>query len=137
MKPTEIIVHCAATPEGRDVTAKDIDRMHKQRGFKGIGYHYFIKLDGTVEKGREETAVGAHCIGHNAKAIGICYAGGVAKDAKTPKDTRTPEQKKAMIDLIHQLMKKWNIPASKVYGHYQFANKACPSFKIETLRAEL
>lgn len=135
-KPTEIILHCAATPEGKVFTAKDIDRMHKQRGFKKIGYHYVIDLDGTVEKGREESESGAHAVNHNSKSIGICYIGGVAKDGKTPKDTRTKEQKIAMYELVDKMMKKYNIPLDKVYGHYQFANKACPSFKIEQFRKE-
>ena len=70
--------------------ANDIDRWHKQKGWKGIGYHYVILLDGTVEQGRELEAVGAHCSGHNAHSVGICYIGGISKDGK-PKDTRTPQ----------------------------------------------
>lgn len=134
--PKEIILHCAATPEGKVFTAKDIDKMHKQRGFKKIGYHYVIDLDGTVEKGRDENEVGAHCVGHNSKSIGICYIGGVAKNGKTAKDTRTDEQKLSMYKLVDSLMKKYGLDLSKVHGHYEFANKACPSFKIETFRKE-
>lgn len=137
MKPSEIILHCSATPEGRDVTAKDIDRMHRQRGFRKIGYHYFIRLDGTVEKGREDWEVGAHCLDHNAKAIGICYAGGMSKDMKKPLDTRTPQQKEAMLGLVKELMKKYGISKDRVYGHYMFANKACPCFNVEKYREEL
>lgn len=69
---SEIIIHCSATPEGRDVTAAQIDQWHRQRGFKSIGYHYVIRLDGSVEVGRNETAIGAHCSGHNRSSIGIC-----------------------------------------------------------------
>ena len=137
MIPTEIILHCSATPAGREVTAADIDRMHRQRGFKKIGYHYFIRLDGTVEKGRQDWEVGAHCLKHNSKALGICYAGGMTKDMKKPKDTRTPEQKEAMTELIKTLMKKYGIAKEKVYGHYMFANKACPSFDVEEYREDL
>lgn len=137
MRPTEIILHCAATPEGREVTAADIDRMHKTRGWKGIGYHYFIRLDGTVEKGRRENEVGAHTTGHNAKAIGICYAGGMDKDMKKCKDTRTEAQKEAMTELVRDLMKRYNIPRDRVYGHYHFSNKCCPSFDVEEYRKEL
>lgn len=135
-KPKEIILHCAATPEGKTFTAKDIDRMHKQRGFKKIGYHYVIDLDGTVEKGRNENEMGAHATGHNSKSIGICYIGGVEKDGKTPKDTRTNQQKKSMYKLVDDLMKKYNLSLNDVHGHYEFANKACPSFKIDTFRHE-
>lgn len=134
--PKQIILHCAATPEGKSFTAKDIDRMHKQRGFKKIGYHYVIDLDGTIEKGREENEVGAHCINYNSKSIGICYIGGVAKNGKTPKDTRTDAQKLSMYKLVDTLMKKYNLDLSRVHCHYEYANKACPSFKIDTFRKE-
>ena len=131
-----LILHCAATPEGKSFTAKDIDKMHKQRGFKKIGYHYVIDLDGTIEKGRAENEIGAHCIGYNSKSIGICYIGGVAKDGKTPKDTRTDEQKVALYELVKELMEKYHLTLDKVHGHYEFANKACPSFKMETFKKE-
>ena len=136
MKVKEIILHCAATPEGKAFTAKDIDRMHRQRGFRKIGYHYVIDLDGTIEKGRAENEIGAHCIGYNSKSIGICYIGGVAKDGKTPKDTRTDEQKVALYELVKELMEKYHLTLDKVHGHYEFANKACPSFKMETFKRE-
>lgn len=136
MKIKEIILHCAATPEGKVFTAKDIDSMHRQRGFRKIGYHYVIDLDGTIEKGREENEVGAHATGHNSKSLGICYIGGVAKDGKTPKDTRTEEQKVALYELVKELMEKYNLTLDNVHGHYEFANKACPSFKMETFKKE-
>lgn len=122
----EIIVHCSATAEGRKYTAKDINKWHIKRGFKKIGYHYVVLLDGTVEKGRDESETGAHCEGHNAKSIGICYIGGLASDNRTPKDTRTLEQKKALLSLIIDLKTKY--PKATIHGHRDFANKACPSF---------
>ena len=66
-----IIVHCSATPEGRDVSVADIDRWHRERGFDGIGYHYVVYIDGSVHEGRPLNKVGAHCKGHNAHSIGI------------------------------------------------------------------
>ena len=84
-----IVVHCTATPEGRDVTVADIDRMHRARGWKKIGYHYVVYRDGSVHEGRPVNEVGAHVYGHNANSIGVVYVGGVAKDGKTAKDTRT------------------------------------------------
>lgn len=124
----EIIVHCTATPEGRACSAAEIDAWHKQRGFKGIGYHFVVYLDGSVHRGRDEGQIGAHCKGHNANSIGVCYVGGVASDGRTPKDTRTPAQKQALRDLLAHLHEDY--PRAKVYGHREFANKACPSFDV-------
>jgi len=90
-----IVIHCAATREGQVITAADIDRMHRQRGFAKIGYHRFIRLDGTVEQGRSDEVPGAHVAGHNFDTLGICYAGGLDKNGK-PKDTRTQAQKAAL-----------------------------------------
>jgi N-acetylmuramoyl-L-alanine amidase len=128
-KITEIIVHCSATPEGKDYTVADIDSWHKARGFKKIGYHYVVYRDGTCHKGRSEDEIGAHCVGHNANSIGICYIGGVSSDGKTPKDTRTEEQKKALIILLRSLKERY--PNATIHGHREFANKACPSFDVK------
>lgn len=125
-KITEIIVHCSATPEGKDFTVDDIRRWHKQRGFSDIGYHYVIYRDGYIERGRSEHIAGAHCIGHNTNSIGICYIGGCSKTGKTPKDTRTPEQKNALIELLKLL--KMMYPKASIRSHKDFTNKACPSF---------
>lgn len=125
-KINEIIVHCTATAEGKNFHAADIDRWHKQKGWSGIGYHYVVDLDGTVEPGREESKVGAHCTGHNANSIGVVYVGGVATDGKTAKDTRTPLQKAALVKLLAEL--KHRYPNAAIHGHRDFAAKACPSF---------
>lgn len=125
-KITEIIVHCSATPEGRHVTVGDIRAWHKQRGFKDIGFHYVIYLDGSIHAGRSESVIGAHCTNHNRNSIGVCYIGGMTKDMKAAKDTRTEAQKKALVQLLRTLKKKY--PAARIYGHRNFAAKACPSF---------
>ena len=124
-KITEIIVHCTATPEGRWHTVADVDHWHRQRGFFGIGYHFLVLLDGTIATGRPLWRVGAHCTGHNTHSVGICYVGGLDAQGK-PKDTRTPEQRKAMQQLI-QLLKSVFVGAT-VYGHRDFAAKECPCF---------
>lgn len=125
----DIVIHCAATKEGLNFHASDIDRWHRQRGFKKIGYHYVIDLDGTIEKGRDESEVGAHVSGHNAHSIGICYIGGCDKDMK-PKDTRTLAQKESIIRLLTQLLCKY--PNADIKGHRDFpgVKKACPSFDV-------
>lgn len=127
MKIEAIIIHCSATPEGREFHATDIDRWHRQRGFRCIGYHYVVTLDGSVEKGRDESAPGAHCVqqGMNRRSIGVCYIGGVDKAGK-PKDTRTEAQKMNLLRLIDDLRRRY--PLAKVYGHRDFAPKACPCF---------
>lgn len=122
----EIIVHCAATPEGRDFTVADIDRWHKARGWKGIGYHYVVYRDGSVHAGRPVAQVGAHALNHNRHSIGVCYIGGVAKDGRTPKDTRTDAQKEALLHLLREL--KGRFPKARIIGHRDVAAKACPSF---------
>lgn len=126
-KITMLIVHCSATPEGRDVKTETIKDWHVNGNhWKDIGYHYVIELDGSIHKGRDENVIGAHCSGKNAHSIGICYVGGVAKDGKTPKDTRTEAQKQSLIKLLKELKAKY--PNATIHGHREFAAKACPSF---------
>ena len=125
----KIIVHCSATPEGRNFTVKQIDAWHRQRGFNGIGYHFVIYLDGSVNVGRPLAKAGAHCKGQNDHSIGVCYIGGLAANGKTPKDTRTPEQKASLVKLITELQQQF--PNTSVHGHREFANKACPCFNAK------
>ena len=122
----KIIIHCTATPEGRAHTVSDVDRWHKERGFSEIGYHYLIGLNGEIWKGRSIEKVGAHTTGYNTNSIGIAYVGGMTEDMKSAKDTRTPEQKESLLKLLTEL--KATYKDAKIYGHRNFANKACPSF---------
>ena len=125
----ELIVHCSATPEGKDYSIDTIRQWHLQRGFSDIGYHYVIYRDGSIHIGRDESIIGAHCTGHNTNSIGVCYIGGCASDGKTPKDTRTLQQKESLLSLLKTLKVKY--PNAKIYPHYKFAAKACPSFNAE------
>lgn len=122
----EIIVHCSATAEGKDFTVEDVRRWHKQQGWSDIGYHYVIGRHGEKWTGRDVDVSGAHCEGHNRNSIGVCYIGGCAKDGKTPKDTRTLQQKAVMLSLLTELKRLY--PQAKIYGHRDFARKDCPSF---------
>ena len=129
----EIIVHCSATAEGKAFTTEDIRRWHKSppNNWRDIGYHYVIELDGSIHKGRPIEQTGAHCAegGHrsaqrdacqskNRHSIGVVYVGGCAKDGKTPKDTRTPEQKKSLALLLKELHTQF--PNARLYGHREF-----------------
>lgn len=130
-KVTEIIVHCSDTPAGRDDRAADIRRWHIDgNGWLDIGYHYVVCLDGSVEAGRDPIIAGAHCTGHNAQSIGVCYVGG--RDVKTgkPADTRTDAQKRSLVLLLRYLRTKY--PDAKIYGHRDFTRKACPCFDAKT-----
>lgn len=122
---TELIIHCTATPSGRDVTVEEIRSWHLARGFSDIGYHYVIYLDGSIHEGRDVNIAGAHCAGHNTHSIGICYVGGLTKDGAAA-DTRTPAQEEAMLSLLRLLKDKY--PYASIHGHRDYANKACPCF---------
>lgn len=131
-----IILHCSATPEGKDFTVEDITRWHKERGFRTIGYHYVVYRDGTVHNGRPVEQIGAHCYGHNKNSIGVCYIGGLMADGKTSKDTRTTEQKEALYQLCYDLMDRFDIGMEDIHCHNEYDKKACPSFKIYKFREE-
>ena len=115
---TLIIIHCSAVRPNQTSSAKKIDEWHKDRGFKCIGYHYVIRRDGTIELGRPEWMVGAHCHvagqNHNKYSIGVCYEGGLDIRGQ-PADTRTAEQKQAMRRLLEELHERY--PRAMIVGH--------------------
>ena len=129
-----IVVHYTATPESIDIGAAEIDRWHRERGFREIGYHYVIRLDGRIETGRDLSEPGrfeqgAHSRGENDASIGICYVGGVTReDPNTGFDTRTPAQRRAMVQLVSELLHRF--PDARVLGHRQMPGAAtqCPGF---------
>ena len=140
-----LVIHCSATPEGREVTAADIDRMHRTRKptpFSQIGYHFVVGRSGLIETGRPRGLTGAHVTGHNASSLGICYVGGLARDGKAIKDTRTPEQRASLEKLVRELLREF--PGAKVCGHRDLSPdtngdgrispfewvKGCPSFDV-------
>ena len=125
-KINQIIIHCSDTIEGKNFTVDDIKKWHKARGWTDIGYHYVVYLDGSIHKGRNEEVVGAHCEGHNANSIGVCYIGGKEAGTFRAKDTRTPAQKEALIRLLMKLVCKY--PDAEIVGHRDLANRKCPCF---------
>ena len=131
-----IAIHCSATPAGRDFGAADIRRWHRERGWRDIGYHYVIRLDGSVEKGRPDDQPGAHERKLNRNSIAICLIGG-SRPTGSPefkrglgKNTYTAAQWEALGSLVRKL--KGKHPAASVIGHRDVpgVRKACPSFDV-------
>ena len=138
-----LVIHCTATPEGREVSSAEIRKWHTDpvskggRGWKQVGYTDLIHLDGKVERLVEnnedafvdpwEVTNGA--TGYNSISRHIVYAGGVAKDGKTAKDTRTPEQSKALEDYVKDFHRRF--PNVRIIGHREVAAKDCPSFDVQ------
>ena len=122
---TLIIIHCSAVRPDQQSSAAQIDSWHRDRGWKlGIGYHYVIRRDGSIETGRPEWMVGAHCVNHNSHSIGVCYEGGLDIRGQ-PADTRTAEQKAAMRQLLEELHERY--PRAVIVGHHDLnPHKDCP-----------
>lgn len=146
-KLEKLVIHCTATPEGREVTGEDIRRMHlspapQGRGWRQVGYTDLVRLDGTIERLVEnnedgvvdpwEVTNGAR--GHNSNSRHIVYAGG-CDSSLSPKDTRTLEQKEALKSFVLEF--HTNHPMVKIVGHNSLAAKACPSFDVEEWLSEI
>lgn len=133
-KINRVILHCSATPRGRDVSAAEIRRWHVENNrWRDIGYHWVVRLDGTIEAGRPEFQIGAHAAGHNTDSIGICYVGGLHPDGGA-EDTRTPAQIEAVDRLIDYIRQRYGNNIT-VHGHNEFSNRACPSYSVAEDRA--
>lgn len=138
MKKFLIVIHCAGTPFDVDYTEKDLERDHNARGIHSpMGYHRYIRKSGIVVKGRPFGVKGAHALPYNDDSIGICYEGGLkagGKDWRDAEDTRTEEQKAALLEQIHCAV-NWvaaNKPGYEIeiigHGQLEGVNKACPCF---------
>lgn len=137
-----LVIHCTATPEGRDVTPEDIRRWHTSpvsaggRGWKQVGYTDLVRLDGTVERlvnNNEDANVDPWEItngakGYNSISRHIVYAGGCDRSNK-PKDTRTAAQEKALVAYVRDFHRRF--PKIRIIGHNEIAAKACPSFDVQ------
>ena len=130
---SEIILHCSATPANMDIGAKEIRGWHVNGNhWRDIGYHWVIRRDGTVEKGRPEHEAGAHCLGHNANSIGVCIVGGTKKDVRIPEDNFTEAQFASLAKLVRELLERY--PGATIHGHCEYAAKACPVFSVREFR---
>lgn len=123
MQLSKIILHCSATPNGRPHTAEDIHRWHKEpsKGYDGIGYHFVIRVDGTVDNGRPVYWAGAHAYGHNTGSIGICMIG---------TDDYSKEQWAALATLVKKLTGEYHT-ISEIIGHNEVSKKTCPGFNVQ------
>ena len=134
-KITLLIVHCSAYRPDQQSSAKDIDSDHRKRGFTRIGYHYVVRRNGSIEPGRPEWMIGAHCVGHNAHSIGVCYEGGLDIRGR-PADTRTEAQRRSLRKLIEQLHAAY--PKALIVGHHDLNPlKDCPCFDAAKEYADL
>ena len=127
-----IIIHCTATRETQDYTPEQLKRDHMARGFIDVGYHFYIRKDGTVTQHRKLNEVGAHCRPFNRCSIGVCYEGGLDANGK-PKDTRTIAQRGSLVKLLIELKQKF--PKAAIRGHNEMPGatiKECPSFRPST-----
>jgi N-acetylmuramoyl-L-alanine amidase len=116
-----------------NIGAAEIDRWHRQKGWRKIGYHFVIKRDGTIESGRGLTEIGAHAAGYNSVSIGICLVGGVSEqDVKKAENNFTTPQMKALRYLLSNLLDT-SFPKAEVLGHRDLPGvaKDCPSFDVQ------
>lgn len=139
---TQIIIHCTGGYASEKTTVETIHNMHLKNGWSGIGYHFLITVDGKVWQGRPDDTIGAHAAPLNNNSIGICYVGGLSQDKKHV-DTRTPEQKKAMDELVAYLVEKYP-SIVRIIGHRDISPdldgdgiiepnefiKSCPCFDV-------
>lgn len=144
-----LVIHCTATAEGREVSSADIRRWHTAsvskggRGWKQVGYTDLFHLNGGVERlvdNNEDANVDPWEItngaaGYNSVSRHIVYAGGCAADGKTPKDTRTACQKKALEKYVKGFHRRF--PDVRIVGHNELAAKACPSFDVQKWLKEI
>lgn len=131
-RPKRAILHCAATPDfGDKFGAKDIDKWHRERGWKGCGYHWVLRRSGIWELGRPIELYGAHCrLGGNIDTVGLCYMG-----THHP----APEQLEALVAKARELKTQFGIEVDDWFGHYEIDGRKprCPGFDMELFRAFL
>ena len=129
MTPKRIVIHCTATPNGKDISLEALERAHRLRGFTTIGYHHVIQPKGEIIQTRANEIEGAHVKGENHDTIGI---------ALVWEDKFTSDQWKSLRFIVRDLLEVYKIPSYEIYGHYEFASareqgKTCPNVPIKRL----
>ena len=128
---SKIVLHCSDSPNDRDIGRAEIDEWHKERGWKEVGYHWIVRIDGRLEKGRDESRPGAHVQGHNANTIGVVLVG---------RDSFPAYQMVPALVLVASLVVRHNLKATDVVGHRELAplsGKTCPNTDMNHFREHL
>ena len=126
-----IVIHCSQTrPSQKDVDAKWIDRVHRERGWTKIGYGKVILRNGEVQQGRADDAVQAHVGGYNHTSYGLCLVGGALEEDWTKPDNNfTAEQYESLYKVLGELVLKY--PEARIVGHYELdEKKTCPNMNV-------
>jgi len=132
---TMIVLHCSGVMPNVHQDISVVDNYHRSKGWKGVGYHFYVRRDGTVEIGRRLEEIGAHCVGHNKYSIGICYEGGLNSAAQA-EDTRTPQQVRELRKLVERMHAYF--PNAIIVGHHDLnPTKPCPCFDVVGEYADL
>jgi N-acetylmuramoyl-L-alanine amidase len=118
-----IVIHQSASNNPAHDNVETIEKWHRERGFKKIGYHYFISKNGTVFNGRKEDEVGAHTKGHNSYSIGICLSG---------EGEKTATQLNALEILLIDVCSRYGLEKASIVGHKDLANTECPGFDLKS-----
>lgn len=124
-----LVVHCSDTPSTLDIGVTEITRWHRQRGWLDVGYHFVIRRNGVVEKGRSTDVPAAHARGYNHISLGICMVGGT-DDKKSVEANFTPEQYESLRELLDEL--RGRHPDAEILGHRDLprVRKLCPCFDV-------
>jgi len=139
--PTKFIIHCSYTPPSMNIGAKEIREWHTSpdpndpsKPWRDIGYHWVINRNGGIEKGRNESVMGAHTRGQNAHSIGVCLVGGMAENDRRPETNFTCAQYDALSKLIQQIRGRY--PNIEISGHNDWdKGRACPTFNAKEFGA--
>lgn len=124
-----IFVHCTATRPSQDIGVTKVRAWHKARGWSDIGYHYLIKRDGTVQKGRADKRAGAHTKGYNGTSLGVALVGGISEKGR-PQFNYSGAQMKSLETLLQDLCFQYGIEIDQIHGHNEVSSKACPCFDV-------
>lgn len=135
MNIKKLIIHCSYTPPSMDIGADTIRDWHKNgNGWSDIGYHYVIRRDGSIEKGRQDSVAGAHARGHNSNSLGICLVGGKKPNKDEPDFNYTAIQLDSLQVLVNDLCVKYGV--DEVIGHNEVdSGKTCPNFDVQSWRS--